>query len=190
MNRLDTPANSLFINQVILRLMSIMLLIGLAACAATPQATTRTTTSNINVVSAYDMYNMSNYSGAVSEFDSIIGDGAASANSRRMAHLGKALIYLGADPHWYSIDNAKLSLNSAGVIAPDGDAEFAVETDMLMDAILNLMGTESELAGLKSRSARSRDEIAALKMERDSLLTEQKTLNEALEKLKDLTLSN
>ena len=195
MNKSDSPALYLPIHRIFLSLVVIMLLAALAGCATAPQPTA--TTSKVNVVSAYDMYNMRDYAGAVKEFNKIISDDGSSANNRRMANLGKAMIYLGTDENWYSLDNAKLALNSAGEVVPDGNSEFAVETDMLMDAILDLIGTESQLAALQLKSGNSKGEVAGLKSERDALeaerdalLAEQKALNDALEKLKELTLSN
>ena len=97
------------------------------------------------------MYNTRNYTGAVREFDTIITDADASANSRRLSHLGKALIYLSTDKNWHSVENAKMSLNSAGQVVPEGDEEFAVETDMFMDSIAALIGAESEYQELQSK---------------------------------------
>lgn len=180
-------------------LMTIVLTAAIQGCATPPAGTpeSRVKESSVKVVSAYDLYNMRDYAGAVREFDNIINDPGHDANSRRMAHLGKALIYLGKDANWYSVDNAKLAITSAGEVVPDARSEFAVETDMLMDAVLDLVGTESELAALQAQSAGSKGEVAALRrerdalqQERDALLEEQKALNEALEKLKNLTLGN
>jgi len=178
-----------------------LLLTSLVACATVPSnsadSTTAADTPDMGLASANVMYNTRNYTGAVREFDTIITDPDASANSRRLSHLGKALIYLSSDKNWHSIENAKLSLNAAGQIVPESDEEFAVETDMFMDSIAALIGSESEYLELQAKSGNSGAEIARLKkernaltVERDQLLKEQQALNDALEKLKNLTLGS
>ena len=179
-----------------------LLLTGLVACASVPSDTTvpivvAEPAPDTGLTSANVMYNTRNYTGAVREFDAIIRDADASANSHRLSHLGKALIYLGTDENWHSIENAKMSLNSAGQVMPENGEEFAVETDMFMDSIAALIGAESENHELLSKSGNSGKEIARLKEERnalanerDKLLKEQQALNDALEKLKNLTLGS
>jgi len=180
----------------------IVMLSVLAACAATPSkpATTESTTqakARTGMDAAANMYNSGDYGNAVREFDNIISDNDSSANNRRLAHLGKALVYLGNDSDWHSIANAKMSLISAGQVAPEGDEEFSVETDLLMDAVSAVIGSESKYTMLKERSggsntqvAKLKEEAVALEAERDELLEEQIALHEALEKLKELTLGN
>jgi len=177
-----------------------LLLSGLIGCATVPSDSADSNAvleraPDTGLASANVMYNTRNYTGAVREFDTIIADTDASANSRRLSHLGKALIYLSADKNWHSIENAKMSLHAAGQVVPENDEEFAVETDMFMDSISALIGTESEYDDLKSKSGNSSAEIGRLKKERnalaserDELLREQQALNDALEKLKNLTL--
>jgi len=178
-----------------------LLLTSLIACETVPSnsadSATITDTPDLGLSSANVMYNTRNYTGAFREFDTIITDSDSSANSRRLSHLGKALIYLGSDENWHSIENAKMSLNSAGQVVPDSDEEFAVETDMFMDSIAALIGSESELLELQAKSGKSGAEVARLKkernaltVERDQLLKEQQVLNDALEKLKNLTLGS
>jgi len=174
----------------------------LAACAATPSKPVATqTTAQVKVRTGMDaaanMYNSANYGGAIREFDNIISDNDSSANNRRLAHLGKALVYLGSDADWHSIANAKMSLISAGQVAPEQSEEFTVETDLLMDAVSAVIGSESKYTMLKEKSggpntqvAKLQEEAAVLEAERDELLEEQIVLNEALEKLKELTLGN
>jgi len=179
-----------------------LLLTSLAACATVPSESAESTAApervpDTGLTSANVMYNTRNYTGAVREFDTIIRDADASANSHRLSHLGKALIYLGTDKNWHSIENAKMSLNSAGQVIPETGEEFTVETDMFMDSIAALIGAESENHELQSKTGNSSAEIARLKKERDTLanerdqlLKEQQALNEALEKLKNLTLGS
>lgn len=174
----------------------------LVACAAAP---TKSTVSGpggqarpaTGITLATNMYSSDNHQGAIREFDKVIMSDTASANDRRVAHLGKALVYLGNDENWHSVDNAKLSLVSAGQVAPDDGEEFAAETDLLMDAVTDVIGTESKYIELQSQTGDSSAEVAQLKRERnalaaerDELLEEQKALNEAIEKLKQLTLGN
>lgn len=181
-------------------LISLLMFGSLIACAVAPVDTSVSEAqiqveSKTGMASAADMYNSQNYPGAIREFDKVISDAGSSANSRRLAHLGKALIYLGTDQSVHSVDNAKLSLRSAGQVAPGGDEEFSVETDLLMDAVSSVIGTESKYAVLVAKSGDSggevkelRRELDAVKSERDELLVEQDVLNEAIEKLKTLTL--
>ena len=107
------------------------------------------------------------------------------------------MVYLGNDESLHSIENAKMSLISAGGVAPNDNEEFAIETDMLMDAVSEVIGTESKYTVLKGKTNGSNTQLTALQQdldtveaERDELLAEQKALNEALEKLKKLTLGN
>ena len=176
--------------------------VALSACAAAPAKQAESQTQDkmefqTGMSGAADMYNSRNYPGAIREFDNIIMDDTSSANSRRLAHLGKALVYLGPDKNWHSVDNAKLSLMSAGQVAPEGTEEFSVETDLLMDAISAVIGTESKYSvlmaksqGAGSESTELKRELDSVKAERDELLTEQKVLNDAIEKLKALTLGS
>ena len=183
-------------------MVALALVAGLSACASTPvepvkSAPVIVSVSDPGLESANVMYNTRNYSGAVREFDTIITDTNASANSHRLAHLGKALIYLADDKNWYSIENAKTSLNRAGQVVPESNEGFAVETDMFMDSIASQISTETRLQELQADSGGSGAEIESLKKERDALaaerdelLQEQKALNEAIEKLKNLTLGS
>jgi len=179
-----------------------VVVVALSACAVAPakQAASQTVDKvefQTGMSGAADMYNSRNYPGAIREFDNVITDDASSANSRRLAHLGKALVYLGPDKNWHSVDNAKLSLMSAGQVAPAGTEEFSVETDLLMDAISAVIGTESKYSvlmaksqGAGSESTELKRELDSVKAERDELLAEQKVLNDAIEKLKALTLGS
>lgn len=180
----------------------LVMICSLAACVVTPTEPTGAESSgsvksSTGMTAAVDMYNSRNYPGAIREFDKISNSETASANSRRLAHLGSAMVYLSNDKKWHSLENAKLSLVAAGQVVPDADEEFNLETDLLYDAITAVIGTESKYVALQSKSGNSGAEVAQLKKERDDLeaerdelLAEQKSLNEALEKLKELTLGN
>jgi hypothetical protein len=188
----------------VIRLVTVILMIGsLVACAVAPTTESSVTGSaervapSTGLVAAVDMYITRNYPGAIREFDNIIANEGSSANDRRLAHLGKAMVYLGDDVNWHSMENAKISLISAGQIAPGDNGEFAAETDLLMDAVIAVIGTESKFVALQAKTSASgseikllRQELDRLKKERDELLAEQKTLNEAIERLKQLTLGN
>jgi hypothetical protein len=206
MNKVEGPHKTLSIlstSRSLFRMLFTLLLIGsLVACAVSPAKTVPSEAKNTvefknRMTAAANMYNSRNYPGAIREFDNIIRDENATANSRRLAHLGKALVYLGPDENWHSVDNAKLALISAGQVAPEGNEEFSVETDLLMDSVSAVIGTESKYSVLAAKSNGSGDEVLELKREldtvkaeRDELLTEQQVLNEAIEKLKALTLGS
>lgn len=202
-----TNINRSFINQLysgrIWRFVALVLLLtSLVACAGTPVKSTSSTSAIPSVpgkglAGANTMYNTRNYTGAVSEFDTIITDADASANSRRLSHLGKALIYLSSDKNWHDIENAQTSLSAAGSIVPANNEEFSIETDMFMDSIAALINSEADYTELKTNSGGSKAEVSRLQKqnaelvaERDKLLKEQKILNQAIEKLKNLTLGN
>jgi len=179
-----------------------LLLTSLVACASVTSDPVESETvaeqePAMGLASVSGMYSTRDYAGSMAGFDNIIASADSDANSRRLAHLGKALIYLGSDKNWHSIDNANMSLNAAGSVVPEGGAEFAIETDMLMDSIAAQIGSESEYQVLKAKTGNSKAEITrlqnerdALAQERDELLKEQQALNEALEKLKNLTLGS
>ena len=179
-----------------------ILLTGLVACAVVPSdpvepAAAAEDAPEMGIARVSLMDNTGDIAGTMAEFDDIIESTNGDANNRRLAHLGKALIYLGSDESWHSIDNAKMSLSAAGSIVPEGTEEFAIETDMLMDSVAAQIGSESKFVELRSKAGRSMAEIAqlrkerdALVQERDELLKEQQALNDALERLKNLTLGN
>ena len=181
----------------------IMLIVGsLAACAAAPAKpvdlkSTDQLKSKKGMAAAAEMYNARNFSGAFNEFEKIIAKKGSSANNRRLAHLGKALVYLGNDAEFHSIANAKMSLVSAGKVTAKKNQAFGVETDLLMDAVSAVIGSESKYLAIRSKSGNSgaqiaqlKEEIDSLTSERDELITGQEELHEALEKLKQLTLGN
>jgi len=187
----------------IFRLAIAILMFGsLIACTATPtKPESESAASNVvtdsGMSGAADLYNSHNYPDALRAFDKVITDKGSSANDRRLANLGKSLVYLGSDADLHSIENAKLSLVSAGQVAPEQNEEFTVETDLLMDAVSAVIGTESKYVVMVAKSSGSgaevvelRRELDGLKKERDELLAEQKVLNDTLEKLKKLTLGN
>lgn len=192
-----------FAPRQVLRFVTLFLLVScLTACVVTPTEPTVTEpgqvdTANNSMATAVDMYNSDNYSGAMKEFANVISSAGSSANDRRLAHLGNAMVYLSNDEQWHSLENAKMSLVDAGQVVPGANEEFNIETDLLFDAITAVIGTESKYVVLKSKSGNSGAEVVQLKKERDQLaaerdelLAEQKSLNEALEKLKQLTLGN
>jgi hypothetical protein len=169
----------------------------LVACAVTPTKSSQAAGSKTGLAATADLYNNRDYPDAIRAFDNVIADTGTNANDRRLAQLGKALVYLSDDENWHSLENAKMALVAAGQVAPAGDGEFAIETDMLMDAVSAVIGTESKYVALQATSGDSNAQIARLKRERntltaerDELLADQKALNEALEKLKQLTLGD
>jgi len=179
-----------------------VLLIGSVACTTVPSDSTDSNpvpgvAPGNSLAGANAMYSKRNYGGAIREFDTIIASADASANSRRLSYLGKALIYLGSDKNWRSMENAKIALVAAGKVVPDSTEGFSIETDMFMGSVEALISSESEHLELRTKSSDSKAEIARLKkqrdaltMERDRLLKEQQSLQKALEKLKNLTLGN
>ena len=206
MIKIVTPTvlfKSVFVWGRVSRLVTVVLMLsGLAACAVAPtepadSGAAERVESSAGIAAAIDMYNADNFPGAIEEYDNIISHEGSSASDQRLAHLGKAMVYLGNDENWHSMENAKMSLIAAGQVVPGSDGEFTAETDLLMDALSAAIGTESKYVALQAKSGNSgtevkrlRQENATLKEQRDELLAEQKRLNEALETLKQLTLGN
>jgi len=205
-NLVVSPKTFLKPGQVIRLLTAILMVASLVACAVSPTQPSGKSQKKggMGISSAVDSYNSRDFSTAIQGFDSVIADDASGANSRRLAHLGKAMVYLGTDENWHSIENAKMSMLSAGQVAPKKGEKFAPETDMLMDAVSEVIGTESKYSMVQEKSSGSGYEISqlrreldsvkaerdALKMERNDLVEEQKMLNAALEKLKKISLGN
>lgn len=160
--------------------------------------------AGIDISTAVDSYNSRDFSNAIKGFDSVIANDSSSANSVRLAHLGKSMVYLGNDKRWQSIDNAKLSMLAASQVKLKKGETFAGETGMLMDAVSEVIGTESKYSMVREKTSGSGQEISelrreleavkterdALEMERDELIAEQELLNDALEKLKKISLGN
>ena len=199
----DVPLKAVSVKGRVSRLLTVALMFSsLVACAVTPtqpsdSGAVEQKSQGAGLATAIDSYNGRDYADAIQGFEDVLGDGASSASDRRLAHLGKAMVYLGNDELWHSMENAKMSLISAGQVAAAGGGKFSAESDLLMDAVSAVIGTESKYIALQTKSGNSGAEIAQLKRERDALaqqrddlLAEQKRLNEALEKLKQLTLGD
>ncbi len=195
----DTPGIAASLLQVF-RLVTVMLVCaGLVACATTPgespgaDSTERAAPAG-GLAGASDIFNAGSYKAAASGFDAVISDDSASPNRRRQAHLGKALIYLGNDESWHSLENAKMALIAASSVIPGKIRKFSSETDMLMAAVSAAVGAESEYEQLQSKTsaetAERQRQYNALLAERDVLLKEQQVLTATLERMKNLTLGN
>ncbi|MGD8384105.1 MAG: hypothetical protein PVF89_01740, partial [Lysobacterales bacterium] len=173
----------------------------LAACAETPTQPAATgahkAASDRGLGTASSLYEGREYGKALQQFDRVIAAPAAGANSKRLAYLGKALIYLGKDEKWHNLDKAKLAISDAAKIKPADGEQFTAEANMVRDAVMALAGSQSAYDALRTKTGGAGGEIAQLKKqrdallaERDALLEEQASLNQALEKLKELTLKN
>ncbi len=184
------------------RLCTLVLLSALlAACAETPTQPAATdghiAASGQGLEAASSLYEAREYDKALRQFDRVIAAPGPSANSKRLAYLGKALIYLSNDEKWHNLDKAKLAISDAAKIKPAGGEQFAAEANMVRDAVMALAGSQSAYDALQTKTGGAGGEIAQLKKqrdalvaERDALLKEQASLNQALEKLKELTLKN
>lgn len=155
---------------------------------STPTTTTsRSASAGGSVQAAYAQYSRRDFAGAASAYDAVTGNANASASDKRLAHLGKALVYLSTDAEWRDLDEAGKSLQMAESIDMGSSS---VETGMLMNAMSSLIGVESNISELDVKLANSTRENVRLKDERQELIAEQANLNEALEKLKTLTIGN
>jgi hypothetical protein len=177
-----------------------VLLIG-AACATAPQKDTvapapAQANSSARLESAFQAYDLRKFESAAAAFEAIANDGAASANDRRIAHLGMAMIHLSTDLDWRDIDAAKVSLDEARAVAQE-DPSPRVETNMLALAVNDLVNVEADNTELMRRSNELARELGRVKetqgdwqAEREALLAEQARLQQTLDKLKQLTLGN
>lgn len=207
MNESKTSSSSSFVGCFVRQCacrsaIALLVLNGVVACATVEAQPVQTVVVEKLVVddglaSANFVYNARDYEAALNEFTAIAQNHEASANSRRMAYLGQALIYLSGDKRWHSLENAKMALRSAGQVSTIQDEGFLLTSDMMMDAIMITIGSDSRYAELLLQSGNSKSEVVRLKAERDSLLAEndklrkeQVALNTALEKLKNLTLGD
>lgn len=165
------------------------------SCAVTPTADTAepaakpvtTRPVNAGLRSAYTNYEKRDYAAAAAEYDQLTASVDAKDSIQRLAHLGKALVYLSTDPHWRNLEAAGHSLQSAEVLE---SGNKNLETSMLMNALSALIVVESNISELDTKVANSAAEIARLKHQTETLKAEQVALNEALEKLKALTIGN
>lgn len=176
------------------------LLIG-AACATAPEKTTvapatAKASNSAQLESAFRNYDLRKFESAAAAFERIAANDSASANDRRIAHLGLAMIHLSTDLDWRDIDAAKVSLDAAREVAQT-DPSPRVETDMLSLAVNDLVNVETDNAELMKRSNELARELGRVKdnrgdweAEREALLAEQARLEETLERLKQLTLGN
>lgn len=164
----------------------------LSACATTPTGTGTGTNQSepvpvgsgpANVVEAFENYQRRDYAAASASFE-VATEG--SRQEQRLGHLGQALIRLSTDSRWRDLDAAKSHLQAAEELA--GGA--GVETAMLLTAMSALVSVEANITELNNKLANANAESARLKDERDDLVAEQAALNEAIEKLKALTIGN
>ncbi|NND43914.1 MAG: hypothetical protein HKN58_01225 [Xanthomonadales bacterium] len=163
----------------------------LAACAmapskdnAQPEAEPVPTGSGpVDVVAAFDHFQRRDYVNAAAGYE-LAADGTR--QEQRLSHLGQALIHLSTDPRWRDLEAAAQHLQAAEELAEGA----GVETSMLITAMAGLVGVEKNISELNVKLANATAESARLKEEREMLLAEQSALNEAIEKLKALTIGN
>lgn len=172
----------------------IILAAGLGGCAetTTKPAAPRQPKAAVDhgLREASRLFEARDYEKALKKYDGVIGAAGVSANTKRLAYLGKALIYLGNAEKWHNLDHAKLAISDAAKIKPADGQAFSLESNMLRDAVMALAGSQSAYDALQTKTSNTGGEIAQLKKQRDALIAERDALNQALEKLKELTLKN
>lgn len=136
-----------------------------------------------NVVGAFEQYQRRDFAAASAGFE-VATEGTR--QEQRLGHLGQALIRLSTDSRWRDLDAATRHLQAAEELVEGS----SVETSMLLTAMSALVGVEANITELNSKLANANAESARLKNERDDLVAEQAVLNEAIEKLKALTIGN
>jgi len=139
------------------------------------------------VQQAFAQYSRREFAAAASSFDSVVASAGAKPVDLQLAHLGKSLVYLSTDPNWRDLDAAALALQSAeGVTSNDN----SVQLGMLVDAVSSLIGAEKNNSELMSKVNNAAYELGKLKEALEMQDAEVETLNDALEKLKNLTIGN
>jgi hypothetical protein len=175
--------------------------IGLVACATTAPETTAKSSKTEARESQLDgvtgLYSQRDYTAAIAKFDDVIADDQASANDRRLAASGKALIYLGYDREWRDLEKARAALGVATSAEAGPGETFDAGTNLFMEAVLALEDAQTAFEKMQTRTAGEGNQLASLKKEnasleaeRDALKKENANLNEALERLKNLTLGD
>lgn len=182
-------------------LIGLLLSAGLTACATAPSKPVEQAPADVPLTPAFSSastdFKTRQYAAAVGKFDAIIADPGTPAKERRLAHLGKALVYLSYDEEWRSIQNARDALGQAAKVPVPAGETLDIETDMLMESILAQIDSQSVYDNMKSQTKDSGYQVAqlekkqeALEKERDALIKENENLNQALERLKNLTLGD
>lgn len=136
-----------------------------------------------DVVEAFQHYQRRDFAAAKAGFE-VAAEGTR--QEQRLGHLGQALIGLSTDSRWRDLDAATRHLQAAEDLAEGS----SVETSMLLEAMSALVSVEANINELNTKLANANAESARLKNERDDLVAEQAALNEAIEKLKALTIGN
>jgi hypothetical protein len=176
-------------------LLGVLILSSGLSCAVVPEATpqsvapvkTMTNNANANLIQAYGSFEQRDFAAANNTFKSVVEDAGASNSERQLALLGQAMVHLSTDTEWRDISLATGALQSAEAI--DAGSE-QVASGLLVAALSSLMGVENNNSELNRKVANGASEIAKLKDQNDVLQGEQDMLNEALEKLKSLTIGN
>ena len=181
--------------------LGLILALALASCAVAPDGgdaagaqaagTMSTAERNAQLSQAFDAYERRNFASAHEGFEALTESG--NADTERLAWLGIALVRVSTDPDWRDPEAARVALQSA----ESTEGAPGIAAGMLINALSSLILIEADMSAVtrqqlntayEAREAEA--EINALREERDALLAEQERLNEALEKLKELTIGN
>lgn len=144
-------------------------------------------TASDSIKDAYASYERRDFAGAATGFGTVLSSSNTKPEDQVLANLGMALIHLSTDSEWRDLGQAGAALQAAEAI--DNSAN-KVESGMLMNALSSLIGVETNISELNSKASNSRAEIVKLKSDLEAAHAEQVALNEALEKLKALTIGN
>lgn len=177
-------------------LLAVLVLSSGLSCAVTPTTQTQDAdqqgqmsrrAASAAIQEAFDQFSRRDFATAMSGFDNVADSANANPDDQRLAHLGKSLVYLSTDREWRDLDAAAMALQSAEDI-PGGSNP--VQHGMLVNAVSSLIGAEKNNAELKGKVNNAAYELGKLKEALENQDAEVATLNEALEKLKDLTIGN
>ena len=134
----------------------LLLSAGLAACATAPSKPVEQAPADVPLTpvfsSASTDFKSRQYTDAVGKFDAIIADSSTPAKERRLAHLGKALVFLSYDEEWRSIQNARDALGQAAKVPVPTGETLDIETDLLMESILAQIDSQTAYDTMKSQS--------------------------------------
>ena len=177
-------------------LLAVLALSSGLSCAVVPEAASEPVVvpepmvvdkTSAAIKDAYASYERRDFAAAAAGYSAVIASGDGDTEDQLLANLGKALVYLSTDSEWRDVAEAGNALQAAEAIQSDSQG---VESGMLMNALSALIGSEANISELNSKVANSAAETRKVQNELDAAIVEQDALNEALEKLKALTIGN
>ncbi|MBT8062488.1 MAG: hypothetical protein KJO85_07370, partial [Gammaproteobacteria bacterium] len=141
----------------------------LVSCAVAPsgdgsgaptQATPSSSANEGDIRVGFDAYQKRDFTDAYNAYERATG--SADSRTARLAHLGKALVYLSTDGQWRDVNKAALSLQAAESV----EGNPSIESSMLINSLSSLIGVEADITALNRQVSNSSVELGRLKQER------------------------